>query len=669
MSTRRRLDAWKEIASYLNRDVTTVRRWEKREGLPVHRHLHGKLGSIYAYSDEIDAWSERRSVAAAPAVPRSAADAIAPAATVAPAAPGQRFWRAGVSAALVTAIVVATASGPSVPRAHPSPDVTPRSRFAVPAPPGTLVETLTLSPDGEQAAFVAVDAGGPQLWIRQFDSTDAQRIPGTEGASFPFWSPDGRQLGFFAEGRLKSLGIATRDVRDLAAAADGRGGAWSDRGEIIFAPSRDTALFRVSTDGGPVTAVTTIDQRFVGGHAWPEFLPDGRHFLFTDYTVDPKRFGIYVGDLATGDTRRLLAKYSSASYSREGLLLYSDTGLVAQRFDAGGLEVSGPVLTIADRVRHRYGMAHKAEFSLSATGLLAVRGGTEDTNRLVWLDRSGGEPIAIFSDGAWHSNPTLAPDGASFLATISSGRGQDSLWRFDVATGEKVRVTLAGAIDVAPVWSPRGDSVLFASIRNRHMQVFERSFATGAETLARRAASTQVPESWSRDGQYLTFSMMTPGSKHGVWARRLDADAAPFVIADTAANEGQSQLSPNGRYVAYTSDESGQFEIYVQSFPDPTQRWQLSEGGGADPRWRSDGRELYYLASDRRLMAVDVHSQPSFRRGRVRALFDSHLEDLWQDTRNHYDVTPTGDRFVFLQPSVDRRAAPYVLMFNWLHMR
>jgi dipeptidyl aminopeptidase/acylaminoacyl peptidase len=181
-------------------------------------------------------------------------------------------------------------------------------------------------------------------------------------------------------------------------------------------------------------------------------------------------------------------------------LLYSDIALVAQRFDLERLEVFGPVLTVADRVRHRYGMAHKAEFSLSATGLLAVRGGIEDTNRLVWLDRSSGDLITTFSDGAWHSNPTLAPDGASFLATISNGRGQDSLWRFDVASGERMRVTLAGAIDLAPVWSPHGDSVLFASIRNRHMQVFERSFATGAETLALRAASKQVPESWSRDG-------------------------------------------------------------------------------------------------------------------------------------------------------------------------
>ena len=661
MSTRRRLDAWKELASYLDRDVTTVRRWEKREGLPVHRHLHGKLGSIYAFSDEIDAWSERRSTVVAPPSAPSAAESAAP------PEPSRRFWRVGVGAAVVIAIVVATASGPSVPTARPSADLTTR-KVALPAPPGTLVDTLTLSPDGEQAAFVAVDAVGSQLWIRRLDSADAQRIPGTEGASFPFWSSDGRHLGFFAAGRLKSLAIATRDVRDIAAAADGRGGAWNDRGEIVFAPSRDTALYRVPADGGPVTAVTAIDQRVVGGHAWPEFLPDGRHFLFTDYSVDPNRYGIYVGDLATGETKRLLAKYSSASYSGGGLLLYSDIALVAQRFDLERLEVFGPVLTVADRVRHRYGMAHKAEFSLSATGLLAVRGGIEDTNRLVWLDRSSGDLITTFSDGAWHSNPTLAPDGASFLATISNGRGQDSLWRFDVASGERMRVTLAGAIDLAPVWSPHGDSVLFASIRNRHMQVFERSFATGAETLALRAASKQVPESWSRDG-YLTFSTMTPGSKHGVWARRLDADAVPFVVADTAANEGQSQLSPDGRYVAYTSDESGQFEVYVQSFPDPAQRWQVSDGGGADPRWRSDGRELFYIAADRRFMAAEVHTQPSFRRGRVRALFDSHLEDLWQDTRNHYDVTPKGDRFVFLQPSVDRRSAPFVLVFNWRQMR
>ena len=344
--TRRRLDAWKEIARYLGRDVTTVRRWEKREGLPVHRHRHEKLGSVYAWADEIDTWSERRSVRAEPApLPEPAPSAAVPllaehpqvsAADVEQPVPGRRGgagpgpWKVGLGLAGVAALVAVLASS-LAPGTRAGADRP--GHIALTPPAGVIVESLVISPDGKQVAFAGKDSAGVRLWIRRLDSAAVEPIAGTEGATHPFWSPESDQVGFFAAGWLKRVGLATRTVHQIAVAPDGRGGTWNDRDDILFVADSGAPVSRVSVFGGDITAATSLAAGVKVGHAWPEFLPDGRHFLYTDYSADPQQYGIYVGDVDTRNSRRLLPVYSSAAYSRDGYLLFVRNSLMAQPFD------------------------------------------------------------------------------------------------------------------------------------------------------------------------------------------------------------------------------------------------------------------------------------------------------------------------------------------------
>jgi eukaryotic-like serine/threonine-protein kinase len=654
---RRRLDAWKEIAAYLKRDVTTVRRWERREGLPVHRHLHDKLGSVFAYEDEIDAWSHQRSRRLDPS------DRLESAANTEEAS--YSFSTRGFAVVITAAVIALTSGRVGAPDAGPRPDAS--VRVAIVTPEVARVNSLALSPDGDNVAFAAPDAAGNnQLWVRRIDSGVSQLLPGTNGATFPFWSPDGRALGFFAEGKLKRIALSTREARDLAAASDGRGGTWNDRDVIVFAPDYGGPLFRVAASGGPAVAVTSIGSSPVEGHAWPEFLPDGRHFLYTDYCDDRNRYGIYVGDLETGVTKRLLAVYSSAAYSTYGFLLYAVDALVAQPFDLDRLEPRGDPVPVADRPMQHYGLGHKVDFSVSRSGLLAARTATDEQTRLIWFDRMG-RVLGEVGDAALYSNPALSPSGRELVVTVGQGdRGPANLWLFDLAHGASSRLTFAKGANFAPVWSPAADRIIFASSRSRKMELYQRNLdGGGSDTKVLDAPMMQIPEAWSADGRHLTFSTMQPGTKSDVWAWQLDDDRSPVPVLQGPSNEGQSQISPDGRFIAYISDESGRFEVYVQPFPLTQEKWQISAGGGFDPRWRRDGRELFYIGADRKLMAVDVRTRGVFQHGAANSLFDTSLIDLWQDTRNHYEVAPDGRRFLIMVPRVDPRSVPFTMLLNW----
>ena len=667
---RRRLDAWKEIAAYLKRDVTTVRRWERREGLPVHRHLHGKLGSIFAYSDEIDEWSQRRSM------PLGPSDQLESGATseeiAARQRPGSwlaepfrhRFWKVGLAAVTATAVLAVASRVVWTPQARPRLDGP--VRVAIVTPEVSRVNSLSVSPDGNHVAFTAPDrAGSDQLWVRRIDSDASQPLPGTSGATFPFWSPDGQAIGFFAGGRLKRVALSTREVRDLADAPDGRGGTWNDRDTIVFAPASGGPLFRVAASGGPVVAVTSIRSSPVEGHGWPEFLPDGQHFLYTDYSGDPHRYGIYAGDLETGKAKRLLPVYSSAAYSSDGFLLYARDALVAQPFDLDRLEPIGDAVPVATRAMQHYGLGHKVDFSVSRSGLLMVRTATDEQKRLVWFDRTG-RPIGEVGEAALYSNPALSPDGSALVVTVGQNdSGPANLWLFDLATGASSRLTFATGLDVAPVWAPTADRIMFASTRSRKLELFQYDLTRGGpETKVLAAPMMQIPETWTGDGRHLTFSTMRPNTKSDVWTWQLD-DRPPVPVLQGPFNEGQSQVSPDGRFIAYTSDESGRFEVYIQSFPVPEEKWQISAGGGFDPRWRRDGRELFYVGADRKLMAVNIRARTRIQHGPAKPLFDTGLVDLWQDTRNHYEVAPDGRRFLVMVPRVDPRSVPFTMLVNW----
>ncbi len=419
---RRRLDAWKEIAAYLKRDVTTVRRWEKLEGLPVHRHLHGKLGSVFAYADEIEQWSRRRSLLRR--IPAGIRDAIVESANRPKPDPERgaawsRFGKIGLAAVTAAAVIAGVSSAMWRPQARPRPEGL--VRVGIVTPEVSRVNSLAVSATASTSPLPPrTRLASTRLWVRRIDSGVSQRLPGTEGATFPFSSPDSGAIGFFAGGRLKTIALSTREVRDLADAADGRGGTWNDRGTILFAPKSGGPLSSVPASGGQAVEVTSVRASFVQGHAWPEFLPDGNHFLYTDYSGDPERYGIYVGDLETRQAKRLLPVYSSAAYSTDGFILYARDTLVAQRFDLDRLELIGDAVPAADRPMQHYGLGHKVDVSVSRSGLLAVRTATDEQKRLVWFDRMG-QVAGEVGSAALYSNPALSPGGTELLVTVGEG--------------------------------------------------------------------------------------------------------------------------------------------------------------------------------------------------------------------------------------------------------
>jgi len=532
-------------------------------------------------------------------------------------------------------------------------------RVALTPPAGTVVNTLALSPDAQQVLFCASDDGGTRIWVRRVDSIVAEPLSGTDGASFPFWSADGQRFGFFAAGRLKAFNLATREVRDLAAAPEGYGGTWNNHDEIVFAPGRESALQLISAAGGALTQVTTIGSSFREGHSWPSFLPDGRHFFYTDHTVDANRYGIYVGDLDTHESKRILKQYSSAVYGAGGFLLYVKENLMAQRFDPVRLQVRGEAMPLADQVLQRYDIGHQADFSVSRTGMIAVRSAGRDLNELHWVDRTG-RSVGGITAPAYYSNPTLSPDGRRLIATVTGDNWDAHLWSFDVATGQKTRISFDSRADFAPLWSPDGTEILFASRGG----LFRQPFGGGSSRVPALAASMrQFPDSWN--GQYVTVLTMSQQTKSDVWLWQLGDHPHATPLLTGPANEGQSRISPDGRYLAYVSDESGRFEVYVQAFPVANGRWQVSSGGGADPQWSRDRRELFYVAADRQMMAVPVSTGSTFQAGSEKVFFRTQLDSLWMDTRNHYDVSADGRRFVVMTPATERRAAPFTFLGNW----
>jgi hypothetical protein len=414
--------------------------------------------------------------------------------------------------------------------------------------------------------------------------------------------------------------------------------------------------------------VTTPDLSLVGGHAWPEFLPDGRHFLYTN--LIPGDHGIYAGDLDDRRFRKHLVKvFSSASYS-SGYLLYARDDLIAQRFDPERLETTSAPLAIAPPVYVDYNLTHKAYFSVAASGELAARHGVDPAMGLAWFDRSGQLLGTLGDPGLSYSNPTISPDGTRAVATASDprGAGPANLWLFNLSTGDGTRMTFGRTIDYAPLWSPTADRILFASIRGGRGGLYEQNTISGAERPLPSPAPTvlwQALEAWTAAADYVTFSAMDRKTRADVWAMPLSGERRPVPILRNSWNEGQSQIAPDGRLLAYASDETGMFQVYVQTFPEGNAKWQLSTAGGYDPRWSRDGRELFYIAADRSLMAVDVTTGARFGHGSPRKLFETRLRGLWQDTRNHYDVTPDGRRFLLLAPDADPHAIPYTITVNW----
>ena len=525
---------------------------------------------------------------------------------------------------------------------------------------------IALSPDGRRLAFVAPSVEGRVLlWVRPLDALSAQPLAGTEGAAYPFWSPDSRFLGFFVQGKLKKIDASGGPPLTLCDAPLGRGGTWNRDGVIVFAP-KTGELHRVSASGGASSPVTKLDEtQGETSHRWPCFLPDGEHFLYLRWSgTASETAAIYVASLASHERKLLLHVDSNVEYAQGYLLYLRERTLMAQPFDATHLETAGGAFPIAEQIQSLLGLT-RGVFSVSEQGVLAYHTGAGASgSQLTWFDRSG-QPQGELGDPAPYSSPQLSPDGKRAAVIIHDPQTRrPDIWLIDVARGLRTRFTFDPAEERVIAWSPDGNRIVFNANRKSHFDIYQKAASgAGSDELLLESNLDKYPTSFSPDGRFLLYyTSGDPKTKTDLWVLPLEGDRKPFPFLQTEFSESGCQFSPDGRWVAYNSDESGRFEIYVAPFPGPSGKRQVSTSGGIEPRWRGDGKEIFYLSSDNKLMAAEVNGLGvRVEGGAVRPLFEIRPSGLGY----FYDVTADGERFLVNTVVEQKAAAPITLVQNW----
>jgi eukaryotic-like serine/threonine-protein kinase len=543
----------------------------------------------------------------------------------------------------------------------------PVMRLAVNTPPMSDPVSLAISPDGRRLVFVAFAEGQQRLWLRYLDAVEAQPILGTEGATYPFWSPDSRSIGFFADAKLKRIDVAGGPPQVLADAPFGLGGTWNRDGAIVFVPKYNSPLYRVAASGGEPMAITRLDPPRQIAQFFPQFLPDGRHLLFFAW-ADP--FGIYLTSLDSAEPRFLIPTDRGRAYAPPGQLLFMRQGtLFAQRFDAERAILASDPVKIADSVA--FGTTPDiGGFSVSDTGMLVYRT-AGDTNRrqLAWFDRSGKEigTLGAPDENDLH-NPELSPDG-SRVAVDRTVQGKMDIWLIDAALGVRRRFTFDAANNNYPIWSPDGSRIVFGAIRESPWNLYQKaSSGAGTDELLLESSLFKFPLDWSPDSQFLLYVQTDPKTGRDLWVLPLSGERKPFPFIATSFDERIGQFSPDGRWLAYESNESGPYEVYVRAFPGPGGKWQISIRGGISPRWRRDGRELFYIAPDRKLMATPIQSAgQTLEAGAAVALFQTRIVDAGTQLgqRQQYAVAADGQRFLINIPVEESTASPITIVTNW----
>jgi len=597
---------------------------------------------------------------------------------------GLRWWNAALAAVALAGMAVAV-----IHFRETTPPPAP-VRFQIPAPEKTSFGNygMAVSPDGRRLAFIALGAAGQSmLWVRPLDSVAAQALPGTEGAAFlPFWSPDSRYLGFLVQGKLKKIeatGGPPQTLCDFPGTLIG--GSWSRDGVIIFG-APDSGLYRVPQAGGVPTKLTTLEASWGElGHLRPWFLPDGQHFLYINRTTRAEDQAIYLATLDGSSRKRLVDAKQAGVYappepgSENGHLLFLREGiLMAQSLDSRRFELVGEPFPVAELVGSTLALGY---FSVSANGMLAYRSGASGSGRqLVWFDREG-KPQGTLGPPATYNDLAISPDGKRVAAGQLDSTGNWDIWMLDVARGVPTRFTFDPAQDQYPVWSPDSKRLVFASNRGTGgtFDLYRKDVGTSAneELLYKSGATVGLrPFGWSPDGNHLLYSVNDPKTRYDLWVlpnpAGNSAERKPAPYLQTPFDETQGQFSPDGRWIAYTSDASGvgQYQIYVQSFPRGAGEFQISTGaGGTQPRWRRDGKELFYIGADGKLMAVEVKTAPRFEAGVPRPLFDTRM--VYAGLRNvffFYDVAPDGKRFLIntaFNAAEGPAAEPITVVLNW----
>jgi Tol biopolymer transport system component len=519
-----------------------------------------------------------------------------------------------------------------------------------------------ISPDGRHIAFATRAEGKSQLWIRDLDAPSARLLAGADGAVDPFWSPDSRSVAFFTPGKLRKADLDGSPILTICDAADGRGGSWNQNDEIVFAPSFGSPLSRVSAAGGTATPVTTLEEAASEtSHRFPWFLPDGRHFLFTARSEKPENTAIYTGDLQSKDRHFLIATASNAVYSPPGFLLFMrERTLMAQAFDAADLRTTGEPFPVADQVDYVAGNI-QGQFAVSQTGVLAyTSGGGSLRSQMTWLDRTGAPVGKVGAPGIMQA-PAISPNGETVAVDrLDAPLGTYDIWLQDLAHGTDSRFTFDPGNDTFPVWSPDGSRILFSSNRTGKYGLYEKAATgEGKEDLLYETAGVTLPTDWS-DSRFAIFFNTAPKSGNDLWVLPFSGDRKAFPFLQTAFSETHGRLSPDGRWLAYESNETGVSKVYVQTFPGKVGKWQVSSEGGTRPVWSRNGKELFYIAGDNKMMAVNVKSDAGFEHGVPKPLFDTRTAPTAL-----YDVTRDGQRFLMLNAAEQEPSAPMAVVVNW----
>ena len=578
----------------------------------------------------------------------------------------RREWMAWLVALTLLAFVAAMFGS----RALRSPPRAAEMRVDITTPPTADQVSLAISPDGQKIVFgAATSKARSQLWLRPLNSASARPLEGTEAASLPFWSPDSRSVGFFADGKLKRIDIDGGSATALANAPYGRGGAWNSDGAMLFVPNPGSPVLKMSATGGESVAVTKIDVTQQQQN--PQFLPDGRHFLY--YLLGtPDASGVYVGELGGFEAKRIVAADAGAVYASSGQLLFVRRGtLYAQAFDPVRLALGGSPFPVAEHVAVQNACA---ALSTSRTGDAPVVYRTGATDRqLVWFDQSGKEIGAIGDPNSAVAAPSFSPD-ARRVAVPRRIDGNLDVYLLDAARGGLNRFTFDAADDIFPVWSPDGTRIVFSSTRKGGLDLYIKSASgTRDEELLLATPQIKAASSWSPDGRILLYLSADPKTGFDIWALSVDGDRKPFPVIQTKSNERLARFSPDGKWIAYESDESGRYEIYLRPWSGSSAhaggKVPISTTGGAQPQWRHDGKALFYIALDNRLMTVPIRfasSGEAVEPGAPVPLFATRVGGAVQAfPREEYLVSPDDRRILMVVEREDEAASPITVLLNW----
>jgi Tol biopolymer transport system component len=544
-------------------------------------------------------------------------------------------------------------------------------RYQLDNPASETIVSVALSPDGRKLAFTTGRLGGSnsastfnRIWVRSLDSLEAVPLRGSEGAMLPFWSPDGRSIGFFADRKLKRINLLGGPPETISEANSLSSGTWNPEDVVLFS-IREGPLYAVSiTEGKPRQATELDTSRKEIVHLFPQFLPDGSHFLYTAISSVPENSAVYVASLHSKDKKRLFAGNANVNYTEDAnglgyILFVRGETLIAQRFDASQMELQGDPFPVAEGVaalpEYEWPLA---QFSSSVNGILTyLRGGNVD-KELVWMDRSG-RRLRTVGEAADYTNLALSPDEKRLALTRRDPqRNTRDVWILDLDRVIPSKLTFDPADEMNPVWSPDGQQIAFSSTRKGQRDVYVKDTnSTGEDAVLFESPEDKSVAAWSPDGRYVLF---------GAFALPLQGERKPIALSPGTSNP---RVSPDGRWLAYQSSQSGQLEIYVQSFPEllsrkSARKWQLSTAGGNYAEWRGDGQELFYVAPDNMLMAVSIKSNGlNLEAAAPKPLFPLRLEAV--NRRSHYQPASDGQRFLVSQVPERVASSPITVVVNW----